>query len=413
MASRRRGRIELEPWVGPALRRFGTPGVVVWSLVAVGVALRVIEYAHGRAFWLDEYSLWTNIEGMGPLDLLRPTKGGQLVPPGFLALERMAAELLGGSVRALRLVPMVAGVAALVAFRPLADRALGGAAATMAVGAFALSGDLIYFGAELKPYIVDVAAAVGALWFGVGAVSGRRRAGERASAAVFGAAVPWLAFASGFVVPAVALAWVWSAARRKDREDLAWAVGCGALWGVSGLGSLMVARAMLGGSDHAMQVFWEFAFLPIPPRSVDDLRELAVHALNLFAGPGRLAFPVGRAASAVVGLGLAGIGAARIARNRGGGVLALLLMPGLLHAMASAVRVYPFHGRLALYLVVPLLLLIGGGLGAIWERWPSRRARAALVVFAFVLPTIEAAEHLTGPHLRNFDPHGDLRPDPF
>jgi hypothetical protein len=383
--------------------------------VGLGVVLRLIEYAHGRSYWLDEYSLLGNIEGKSPFDLLAPMGGTQLAPAGFLALERLIAAVLGASPYALRLLPLAAGIGAMFAFRGLAMRVLTGPAVPIAVGAFALSDDLIYYGAELKPYSFDAASAVLAYWFGVGAITGRRSPFERPAALAFGLFAPWLAFASGFLLPVLALAWVGSAAGRKDRRDLCWAIGSGLLWGISGLGSLLVARSLLSTGDFAMQRFWDFAFLPIPPTSRGDWESLLRHLLNAFAGPGRLALPIGPAASASVGLGLALVGSGLLARDRDRGwpMLALLLLPGLLQALASGARLYPFHGRLMLHLAPPMLLLIARSLGGIWGVLPPRRLRVALVAFVFVVPTIEALRLLEAPHRRVMDPHGDLRPDPF
>jgi hypothetical protein len=214
-------------------------------------------------------------------------------------------------------------------------------------------------------------------------------------------------------LPVVALLWVGSAARRRDRRDLCWGIGCGTLWAISGLGSLLVARSLLSTSDFAMQRFWDFAFLPIPPTSQGDGEALLRHLLNVFAGPARLALPIGPAASAVVVLGLALVGSGLLVRDRGWPVLVLLLLPGLLQALASGAHVYPFHGRLLLHLAPPMLLLIARSLGAIWQVLPSRPLRIALLAVVFVVPTIEALRLLERPHLRELDPHGDLRPDPF
>lgn len=390
-----------------------TPGGITASFVVVGVVLRLVAYAHGRPYWLDEQSLLANLEGVAPFELLLPMRGGQLAPPGFVAVQRLVAAGLGGSPYALRLVPLVAGIGAMIAFRPLAMRALDGPAVPIAVGLFALSDDLIYYSAELKPYILDVAAAVVALWFGIGAIEGRQSAGERAAALVFGLAAPWLAFASGALLPAVALAWAVSAATRKDLQELARAIGSGTLWAASGLGSLAVAHVMLATNDHVMDRFWAFAFVPIPPSSLGECEELLRHALNIFGGPGRVALPFGPAGSAACGLILAAVGVVLMMRDLRWFTLSLLLMPGFLHALASSAHLYPFHGRMILYLAPSMLLLISRTIGMLWRRASSPSLRVALLVVVFVVPVGEAVRHLVASHQRGFDPHGDLRPDPF
>lgn len=413
MSSLLRRRVDLGPLLRPMIRLLRSPERLALALVVVGVVVRLGVYAQPRIYWLDEASLAANIVGNRPFAAPEKLVGSQLVPPGFLTLERVLASALGGSPDALRLLPLVVGIVALAGFRSLAIRALSGPAVPIAVALFALSDDLVYYSDELKPYIVDAAVGVGALWIGLGLIDDRRGPWDRLVALAFGVIVPWFSFASGFLLPAVSLAWVVSAIRRKDRIDLAWAIGSGALWASSGLGSLVVSRTMLGENDAMMGVFWDFAFLPIPPGSSEQWAALFGHALNAFAGPGRVALPLGSAGSAVLGLCLAVAGVCLLARGGRWGTLAFLLLPGALHALASGARLYPFHGRLILYLSPTLLLLIALALGAIHDRLPSRPSRVVLMAFVLVVPVIEAVTHITAPYSRTFDPHGDLRPDPF
>ncbi|QDV33786.1 hypothetical protein [Tautonia plasticadhaerens] len=406
-------RIEFDPLVRWMNRQFQSPGRLTWLIVIAGAIVRLVVYARHRDYWLDEGSLAGNIIGIPPFAPPETLAGAQLAPPGFLAVERSIASILGGSPDALRLFPLVVGIAALVGFRSVAIRALTGPAVPIAVATFALSDDLIYYSDELKPYIVDAAVGVGAIGVGLGVIGDRRRPWGRPVAAASGAIAPWFSFASGFLLPAVSLAWLASAIRRKDRRDLAWALGSGTLWASSGLGSLAVSRRMLGRSDVMLGAFWDFAFLPIPPRSPEEWAQLARHALNVFAGPGRVALPFGPAVSASLSLCLAVAGAVLLAMGGRKAFLALLLLPGAMNVVASGARLYPFHGRLILYLAPSLLLLIAVALGAIYGRLPSRWLRVALLVVVLVVPAFEALTHMSDPYLRAFDPHGDLRPDPF
>ena len=408
-----RREVDLGRLVRGAAWTVATSGRVAWILVAVGVLLRVGAYAHGRDYWQDEGALQLNIVGKPPFALLDQLQYSQVAPPGFLVLERMVAAVLGGSPYALRLVPLAAGVAALVLFHPLAFRILDGPSAAIAVGLLAFSDDLIYYSTELKPYIVEVAFAVAALRVGLWAASGRRPAREWSAALGFGLVSPWFSFGSAFLLPVVAAVWWVSAAWRGDLRDRSRAVAVALAWGASGLGSLLIARAMLANHAGSMNGFWGFAFLPIPPRSTADAAELLRHALNLFGGPGRVALPFRPAATAAVGLVLAAVGAVLLAVDRRAAALALLLGPIALHSLASSRYYYPFHGRLVLYLAPALLLLIARTIGAIRRRTPTRVLRVAVVVFVFAVPVLEAAGHLADSYSRPFDRHGDLRHDPF
>ena len=62
--------------------------------------------------------------------------------------------------------------------------------------------------------------------------------------------------------------------------------------------------------------WWDFAFLPIPPRSLADLERIFWHVLNIFNSPAWVVTPLGVLGSAFVALGLYSIGRYRWA---GGG----------------------------------------------------------------------------------------------
>src|SRR5262245_16900118 len=85
------------------------PWIARWNariLVVVGVLLRLAEYLHGRGLWMDEASLAANIRWKTLPGLFGPLDYAQLAPPGFLAVEWIAARLLGPSTMVLRLFPL-------------------------------------------------------------------------------------------------------------------------------------------------------------------------------------------------------------------------------------------------------------------------------------------------------------------
>ena len=87
-----------------------------------------------------------------------------MAPVGFLVLERAAVLALGASELALRLVPLVSGLLALIVFERTARRLLTPWYALLATWLFAVAVPLVFFSAEVKPYAVDVLAAVLITW---------------------------------------------------------------------------------------------------------------------------------------------------------------------------------------------------------------------------------------------------------
>jgi hypothetical protein len=390
-------------------RRIEPRAIIGWAarhwialVVAAGIGLRAAEFARGRDYWLDEGSLSVNITGHAPFEAPSPLENAQLVPFGFLVVERALAFVFGGSRWVLRLLPFAASLAALPLFVAVARRVVSGRALVAALVLFATSDPLIYFAAELKPYAVDVAAALAAYWLAADLDAGWtvRRA---VRAALLGAALVWLSFPVVFVLSAVGMVGL-------VRSRQAWRgwIAIGAVWLASFAGSQIAARRLLGPGS-GMRVFWEFAF----PATWFDvpgwmLRRLA----SLFGNPMHFDTPFGPTVSALIGAVLALIGAVSLA-SRQPVWLVRLVGPIALAMVAGLLRAYPFHGRLLLFLVPALYLLLAEGLDAIARRVPGTWGPRLLVAAALAWPVGLAALHVVEPAERKFHPQGDLRPNPF
>ena len=127
----------------------------VVALVAVGVALRVWQYAADQSLWFDELSIARNVLGRSLTDLVRePLAYDQIAPIGYMALVKLSASLLfGPSDLALRLPSLLAGILALILCWRLAEEALDGVAVPIAVGLFAIAIPMVRYSAELKQYM--------------------------------------------------------------------------------------------------------------------------------------------------------------------------------------------------------------------------------------------------------------------
>src|SRR4029079_13743881 len=90
-----------------------------------------------------------------PLDL------NQGAPVGYLLLAKLAVQVGGSNEYALRSVSLIAALAGMAVFTPLASRMLPLGAARIAVCLFALSPFLAGYAAEVKQYEFDAAVPAG------------------------------------------------------------------------------------------------------------------------------------------------------------------------------------------------------------------------------------------------------------
>ena len=190
----------------------------VGIVIGCGVIARVTEYLRNRGYWLDEGSLAGVIQNTTWGGFFRPLAHGQLAPVGFLALERLALQVLGDRQLVLRLLPLLGGLISLWLLRVIASRSLTPRAALLVVGMFAFSDELIYFSSELKPYSTDVTVSLVCLLMGQQYLAAETSSVRRL---VILALAPWFSFPSVFMLAGVGLVlFVSAGSKRKLREML-------------------------------------------------------------------------------------------------------------------------------------------------------------------------------------------------
>jgi 4-amino-4-deoxy-L-arabinose transferase-like glycosyltransferase len=129
--------------------------------VVAGAAFRLVHYGLNPSLTLDDAMLSFNIASRSWAGLTHPLAFQQTAPLGFLWASR-AATLLGGlNEFALRVVPVLAGVAIPYGVWLLARRLLSPRAAAVAAFFAALSPILIQYSISVKPYETDALFATG------------------------------------------------------------------------------------------------------------------------------------------------------------------------------------------------------------------------------------------------------------
>ena len=341
------------------------------GVLLVGVGWRILRYALGFPIWGDEAFVAVNFVVRDFRGLFDPLLYGQIVPLGFSWLELLVSRALGLSEWALRLVPFLAGLAALGLFAWFARRFVGGPAAWLAAGIFAASYYPIRHAAEVKPYALDLLVSLLLTFVGWQLLADPRRRGVWVALVVLVALAPWLSYPSLFVAGSLALLLVWQA-RPARALGGAWpwvtamVVGLGLS---AGLMILTYAQPHAAAAARLTQIdMWAQAFPPLREPWKLPVWLLVMHTGNM------LAYPVGGAPFGSVGtLVLVILGAVWVARRRGAEAWLLLgpLVPAL---AAAAVRAYPYGGsaRTMLYMAPAFCLLAGIGLWELLRRLPLR-----------------------------------------
>ncbi|QEL16043.1 hypothetical protein [Limnoglobus roseus] len=364
----------------PARRRVGvSPGVLVIACVFLGLAFRVGVYLRNPSLWLDESMLAVNVVNRTPLQLLEPLELNQGAPLGFLLTSRAIVAAFGPSELALRAIPAFASLAGFLLFVGFAYRVLSVPAARLAVVLFAFSPYLVGYAAEFKQYELDATLTVALLLIGRRIWEGTSTRHEHVLMAIGGAVAVWFSHPAVFVLGGVGSALLADAIVRRDRPAMkrngliifAWLVSFAACY-------LLFLRKL--GLNPYLTDFWAGKFLPLPPVRPGDFAWIVHHVVLLFDKPGGFGGEIGMAGLAAV---CAIIGGVSLAKSNWR-LLVALAAPLAFALAASALRKYPFAGRLMLFAVPSLLVLVAHGTMAVADRVRDLGTFARWLVIAAV-----------------------------
>lgn len=325
-------------------------------LVLSALAWRTLRYSLVFPMWGDEGMMAVNFHNRGFLDLLGPLDYGQVAPPGFLWLELAASRLLGFSEPALRLVPYLAGVAAVLLFWRVCRKLLDRRATLMAMAVFAASFYPARYAAEVKPYSLDLLLALLIVLTAWAIYERPASTGRWAAFAALASVSAWLSYPSIFISGGACL-WLLAYGPAGGRRRL-WprVLASGALIAAS-----FFAMYVLVGSGQqatAPASYWSAGFPPMSEPWRIPLWALDVHTGMMMAYPNG-----GHSGGSTVSLLLAVVGAVVMWRTRRP-VLLLLLSPLPLMFLAAALERYPYgaSARVAQHIAPAACMLIGTGI---------------------------------------------------
>jgi hypothetical protein len=365
--------------------------VVIWCSIAFGALLRIAQYLLNRSLWVDEASLALNILHRSYSGLIKPLDYYQGAPFGFLVLEKLAVQSFGPSEYALRLLPLISGVLSLFLFYEVARKSIIPTAVPVATTLFAICASLIYYSSEVKQYSTDVAVALLIYSVVLAEAPASWSTARLVALGCIGAAAIWMSHPAVLVLAGIAVTTVLVLLAGKQRSNLARFSIVVVVWLASLAVSYFVCLRELA-HNRTLLDYWKANFMPLPPRSVSDLKWFVDSFFDFFSQTCSLEL-VGLAALTFI------TGTAYI-YSQSRIKLLFLLVPALLTLLASGLHRYPFGGRLTLFLVPPALLLIAVGAERIMS---VTRHRApvigyCLMVLLFLDPSQYVLHHFSKPH---------------
>lgn len=379
--------------------------VVAWALIMIGIFLRLFHFFDNRSFWIDEVYLSSSLIRMNFIELMTPPLDyEQKAPIGFLWLSKLAVLAFGKGEMALRLVPLVCGIALLFVFRPVARYFLRPVGVVVAVGILALAPPLVYHAVEAKQYATEVLATAVILWL---YIRYHQRMSSRSLVlwGVWGSLILWFSYSSIFVLAGMAFGISLSYVIRREWALFLRSIVPFSMWMLSFVLNYYLFTYKHANSEWLVYFFKDHkSFMPLPPDSVSDLKWFVETIASLQHYPlglkwfdaanfdnklFRIIIKLSPVFYLLMGMGML------LFFKRDKKVFMVLAFPLLLALLASGVEMYPFYDRLILFLAPLLALFVALGCERAVSLFPSRAAwRYALPALLLAAPLASSANQV-------------------
>lgn len=363
---------------------------LLWIIVSFGIVTRLTQYLFNRSLWRDEASLALNIINRSFSGLLQPLDYDQAAPIGFLMVEKLLVQLLGDSEYVLRLFPFLSGVISLFLFYKLAKDYSSAQAIPIAVGLFAISDKLIFFSSETKQYASDVLIALLLYAIATDIRSKRLTSSRIALFGITGAFAIWFSHPAVFILAGVGAGLVLFSLRRREWSRVGWLSIVFSLWLLSFAASYLFILGNLTRNEVLLDL-WRGKFMPFPPMTLSDATWFVHTFFAIFHDAVGLSLP-GIGAMAFL------IGAISMFSEKRDEFL-LLISPILFALLASGLHKYPFSGRLLLFMVPNLVVLIAEGAEQIRDNTSYKSSIIGLTIIGLLFghPLSSAVAHVIKP----------------
>ncbi|WP_407426022.1 glycosyltransferase family 39 protein [Arcticibacter sp.] len=363
----------------------------LYPILISGILFRLFHFIHDRSLWLDEIYVALNVVSASFLQLTSPLlEYQQKAPIGFLWTVKGSALIFGNQEQALRLMPLLCGVAALLCFVPVCRHWLKPAGQMAAIGIMAFAPPLIYHSVEVKQYSMELLATVLCLWLYI-RFHGRAALKARILWGAAGALILWFSFSSVFILTGIGAAVCLPLMLKKDWKSL-WKMCLPfSMW----FSSFAVHYVLITSKqvDQQWLLYWfrhYNSFMPLPLWSSDSLKWLIQHLYTMLDYPLGLLWNFNTAEStalrAIMKMSFIPIiltltGAWAFFKTDKPALI-LVLLPIMLTLAVSSLERYPFFERLLVFLSPLIILLIAKGCDQVI------RSLATFRTLQFIIPIL-------------------------
>uniref|UniRef100_UPI0040499F91 hypothetical protein n=1 Tax=Fulvivirga sp. TaxID=1931237 RepID=UPI0040499F91 len=361
------------------------------TVLIFGIVVRGRQYLTNRSFWLDEAFLANNFKSRDYLQLIEPLDYSQVAPIGFLWAEELMSNLLGLNEFALRLIPFIASIAAIYLLYDLSRILLSKVWGFLIAFAFTLPITITYFASELKQYMTDLFIALVLFWIFYGFIFKKSNYWSIVGIGVVGAICIWFSNITPIILLSLGFALWLPLLKKFDLKKFVAILASNVLWLVS---FFSYYQWFIKDNPHreGMISYWSSSFLP------HEFSEAFKWLDNTFYDLFRNTASHNEVVYLAMGLFFIGLFSVIIRKSKRH--LIYLFLPILTHLILSYFQLYPFSGRLVLYMVPLIILYEFIGIEFIASFFNYRNAVAILLTVAFLLTAfIRTSKYFVHPRM--------------
>jgi phage shock protein PspC (stress-responsive transcriptional regulator) len=380
------------------IEKYGFYGFSGLALLT-GTYSRLKAFRDFRSLWGDEACLAVNILDREYPALLQPLGFEQGAPIGYLFVVKTLTGLWGDSENVLRSFALLCSILSIFLFGFLVIKLMNKTAALFSIWLFAIHPGLIRYASEVKQYSTDVLVFIGLAILALWLLASKRTWRDVVVAGIAGFMAILFSHPSVFMLAIIGIVWLMDVIR-KGGNISEWVKlgGVGLVWVGTFLSLYYLVYSNLHDNLYLVS-YWQNGFppLPISPREFywyleQPLFLFHLSSYNPYWGIAALLFLIGVIGNLI----------------KPSKPFLLLAAPLVLTFLVSIFQLYPFAGRMILFLTPAVIGLAGFGLQILIEN-QSVRMKYLVVLTTFFLVSAYPILWVIYPQERIF-PQEELKP---
>lgn len=331
------------------------------TIITLGIALRLVLFFQNRNLIIDEANIARNLAERDFSGLLQPLSYEQYAPPLFLWMEKISSLLFGYGEKAMRLYPLLCGIAALFVLYKVASLLMRKEGVWLPLALFSFGEFFIEYSATVKQYMPDALVAMLLIWAAL-TVDYKRWQASRFTLVwiVIGSMAIWSSMPSVFILAGVGCYYAWPILKARKWSALGSLTLIATAWILQfGCYYLFILKAQI--NSPYLQNFHREYFLYLSPTTAAEWLHNWIRLEGMVGNIGGFTI-----VSLVVLLVLGLLGMLHLLRSNVSRFL-LVALPWLLVILAALLKQFSLIERVILFTMPLYMLLMGIGMNLLWR----------------------------------------------